>query len=49
MKVFDIVAVSETRIVKKTSFTSPMNLHTAGGDGLFSTLASHLSYKSQNK
>ena len=51
----DIVAVSETRIAKKTSLTSNVNLNnycfeptesTAGGTLLYK--ANHLSYKSRN-
>ena len=56
-KVFDIVAVSETRIMKKTSLTSNISLNnysfeftptesTAGGTLLY--IANHLSYKSRN-
>ena len=56
-KVFDIVAVSETRIMKKTSLTSNISLNnysfectptesTAGGTLLY--IANHLSYKSCN-
>ena len=57
-KVFDIVAVSETRIMKKTSSTYNINLNnysfeftptesTAGGTLLY--IANHLSYKSHNE
>ena len=53
-KIFDIVAVSETRIMRKTSLTSNINLNnfslefsptesTAGGTLLY--IANHLSYK----
>ena len=53
-KVFDIIAVSETRITKQTSLTSNINLKnyaieftpnesSAGGSLLY--IASHLSYK----
>ena len=56
-KVFDIVAVSKTRIMKKTSLTSNINLNnysfeftptesTAGGTLLY--IANHLSYKPRN-
>ena len=56
-KIFDIVAVSETRIVEKTSLTSNINLDnysfgftptesTAGGTLLY--IANHLTYKSRS-
>ena len=57
IKVFDIVVVSETIIIKKTSLTSNSNLNnypleftpaesTAGGTLFY--IANHLSYKSRN-
>ena len=56
-KVFDIVAVSETRMMKKTFLTSKVSLNnysfdfaltesTAGGTVFY--IANHLSYKSHN-
>ena len=56
-KVFDIVAVSETRIVKKTSSTSNINLNNysfefspieSTAEGTLLYIANHLSYKSCN-
>ena len=58
-KVFDIVAVSETRIMKKTSLSSNINLNmnnysfvfipteSTAGETLL-YIANHLSYKSRN-